>query len=95
MGCKNILVTFSNFNSNFIVQFDYGGWLPNSPNSMRKPPPTTKGCSTEQTLLDTLPDIATTVNGAMFRWMLSANSADWVSSSIIRAFHFRKLLTVT
>ncbi|KAL2089480.1 hypothetical protein ACEWY4_014170 [Coilia grayii] len=59
-------------------QFDYGGFLLNSPNSMQKPPPTTKGQSTEQTLLETLPDISTSVNGVVFRWTLSSQSTDFV-----------------
>ncbi|XP_076149269.1 hydroperoxide isomerase ALOXE3-like [Alosa pseudoharengus] len=69
-------------------QFDYGGWLPNSPNSMQKPPPTTKGHSTERTLLETLPDIATTVNGAVFRWMLSAKTSDFIPLGCFPDEHF-------
>ncbi|XP_063058005.1 hydroperoxide isomerase ALOXE3-like [Engraulis encrasicolus] len=69
-------------------QFDYGGWLPNSPNSMQKPPPTTKGNSTEQTLLDTLPDISTSANGAVFRWLLSTNAVDFIPLGCFPDEHF-------
>ncbi|KAL2090269.1 hypothetical protein ACEWY4_014957 [Coilia grayii] len=69
-------------------QFDYGGWLPNSPNSMQKPPPTTKGQSTEQTILDTLPDVSTSANGAVFRWLLSTNSLDFIPLGCFPDEHF-------
>lgn len=71
-------------------QFDYGCWVPNSPNSMQKPPPTTKGNSTEKTLLETLPDIATSVNGAVFRWMLSSQSSDFIPLGSFPDEHFRE-----
>uniref|UniRef100_A0A8C6S5M3 Lipoxygenase domain-containing protein n=1 Tax=Neogobius melanostomus TaxID=47308 RepID=A0A8C6S5M3_9GOBI len=37
-------------------QADYGSWMPNTPTSLQKPPPTQKGTVTEQTVLQTLPD---------------------------------------
>ncbi|XP_031430649.1 hydroperoxide isomerase ALOXE3 [Clupea harengus] len=69
-------------------QFDYGGWLPNSPNSMQRPAPTTKGHSTERTLLETLPDISTSVNGAVFRWLLSSRSTDFIPLGCFPDEHF-------
>uniref|UniRef100_A0A8C6SKT3 Lipoxygenase domain-containing protein n=1 Tax=Neogobius melanostomus TaxID=47308 RepID=A0A8C6SKT3_9GOBI len=44
-------------------QFDYGGWMPNAPTTLQLPPPTKKETATEETLLNTLPDISTTVHG--------------------------------
>uniref|UniRef100_A0A8C6S7A7 Lipoxygenase domain-containing protein n=1 Tax=Neogobius melanostomus TaxID=47308 RepID=A0A8C6S7A7_9GOBI len=41
-------------------QGDYGSWMPNTPTSLQKPPPTKKGTVTEQTVLQTLPDRNTT-----------------------------------
>ncbi|XP_076150077.1 hydroperoxide isomerase ALOXE3-like [Alosa pseudoharengus] len=69
-------------------QFDYGGYLLNSPNSMQKPPPTTKGHSTERTLLETLPDISTSVNGAVFRWLLSTKTSDFIPLGHFPDEHF-------
>ncbi|KAL2086482.1 hypothetical protein ACEWY4_017541 [Coilia grayii] len=43
-------------------QFDLGGWMPNFPSSLREPPPTEKGQSTMDTILNTLPDEGTTAN---------------------------------
>uniref|UniRef100_A0A8C6T796 Lipoxygenase domain-containing protein n=1 Tax=Neogobius melanostomus TaxID=47308 RepID=A0A8C6T796_9GOBI len=37
-------------------QVEYGSWMPNTPTSLQKPPPTQKGTVTEQTVLQTLPD---------------------------------------
>ncbi|KAL2090268.1 hypothetical protein ACEWY4_014956 [Coilia grayii] len=59
-------------------QFDFGGWLPNSPNSMQKPPPTRKGVANERLLLDSLPSVKITALGAVFRWSLSTNSTDFI-----------------
>ncbi|XP_065143063.1 hydroperoxide isomerase ALOXE3 isoform X1 [Paramisgurnus dabryanus] len=59
-------------------QFDYSSWFPNSPCSLRKPPPTTKGSSDRNTLLDTLPDVNTSVNMVSVFWLLSKTSPDLV-----------------
>ncbi|KAJ3581459.1 hypothetical protein NHX12_016618 [Muraenolepis orangiensis] len=42
-------------------QFDYSGWAPNNPLLMRKPPPSTKGVSTMETIFETLPNQRETV----------------------------------
>ncbi|KAA8577864.1 hypothetical protein FQN60_002443, partial [Etheostoma spectabile] len=34
-------------------QYDYGGWMPNCPISLQLPPPTTKGETSEATMLQT------------------------------------------
>ncbi|XP_059906078.1 hydroperoxide isomerase ALOXE3-like isoform X1 [Gadus macrocephalus] len=41
-------------------QFDYIGWIPNNPMMLCRPPPSTKGRSSMETLLETLPNQATT-----------------------------------
>ncbi|XP_051734227.1 polyunsaturated fatty acid lipoxygenase ALOX15B-like [Ctenopharyngodon idella] len=57
-------------------QFDFGGWMPNYPTALRKPPPKVKGQTTEDTILETLPDVSTTVNGMAVLRLLTKDSAD-------------------
>ncbi|XP_074486017.1 polyunsaturated fatty acid lipoxygenase ALOX15B-like [Sebastes fasciatus] len=59
-------------------QFDYGGWMPNTPTTLRLPPPTTKGTTSEARMLQTLPDQGTTANGMAVIWLLSKPSSDSV-----------------
>uniref|UniRef100_A0A8C4EJ95 Arachidonate 15-lipoxygenase B n=1 Tax=Dicentrarchus labrax TaxID=13489 RepID=A0A8C4EJ95_DICLA len=59
-------------------QYDYGGWMPNTPISLQRPPPTTKGTTSEVTMLQTLPDVNTTVQGMSTMWLLSKQSSDFV-----------------
>lgn len=63
----------------FMLQYDYGGWMPNTPISLQQPPPTTKGQSTESTMLKTFPDVGTTAQGMSTMWLLSKQSSDFVS----------------
>ncbi|XP_042174610.1 hydroperoxide isomerase ALOXE3-like [Oncorhynchus tshawytscha] len=60
-------------------QFDFGGWMPNFPNALQQPPPTTKGKSTKSTMLKTFPDINTTINGMAAVYLLSTQSTDYVA----------------
>ncbi|KAJ8000754.1 hypothetical protein DPEC_G00183620 [Dallia pectoralis] len=60
-------------------QYDYGSWMPNTPITLQQPPPTTKGQSTERTMLDTLPNIGTTAQGVSTMWLLSKQSCDFVA----------------
>uniref|UniRef100_A0A8C6WH08 Lipoxygenase domain-containing protein n=1 Tax=Neogobius melanostomus TaxID=47308 RepID=A0A8C6WH08_9GOBI len=60
-------------------QFDYGGWMPNAPTTLQLPPPTKKETATEETLLNTLPDISTTVHGMAVLYLLSKQSTDFVA----------------
>ncbi|XDV26351.1 hypothetical protein PO909_030095 [Leuciscus waleckii] len=55
-------------------QYDFGGWMPNYPTALRKPPPKEKGQSTEDTILETLPDVSTTVKGMAVLKLLSKDS---------------------
>ncbi|XP_051717027.1 hydroperoxide isomerase ALOXE3-like [Ctenopharyngodon idella] len=57
-------------------QFDFGGWMPNYPPALRKPPPKEKGHTTEQMILETLPDVSTTVHGMAVLKLLSRDCAD-------------------
>ncbi|XP_034400084.1 arachidonate 12-lipoxygenase, 12R-type-like [Cyclopterus lumpus] len=59
-------------------QFDYGGWMPNTPISLQRPPPTTKGTTSEATMLQTLPNVDTTIQGLSTLWLLSKKSTDSV-----------------
>lgn len=79
-------------------QYDYGGWMPNTPISMQRPPPTKKGTSSKATLLHTLPDVNTTVQGMATLWLLSKQSSDFVPFGCYPEEHFceeipKKLIT--
>ncbi|KAH0626130.1 hypothetical protein JD844_000911 [Phrynosoma platyrhinos] len=41
-------------------QFDFAAWMPNTPATLRQPPPKVKGTATLESILDTLPDISST-----------------------------------
>ncbi|KAJ1084522.1 hypothetical protein NDU88_004669 [Pleurodeles waltl] len=43
-------------------QFDFTSWIPNSPCTMRQPPPKTKGTATLESILETLPSVGVTAN---------------------------------
>uniref|UniRef100_A0A3P9C9A5 Arachidonate 15-lipoxygenase B-like n=1 Tax=Maylandia zebra TaxID=106582 RepID=A0A3P9C9A5_9CICH len=57
-------------------QYDFGGWMPNSPTTMELPPPKEKGTTTEKTILDTFPSVNTTVHAMSTVWLLSKQSSD-------------------
>uniref|UniRef100_A0A671WZW8 Arachidonate 15-lipoxygenase type B n=1 Tax=Sparus aurata TaxID=8175 RepID=A0A671WZW8_SPAAU len=69
-------------------QYDYGGWMPNTPISLQRPPPTTKGTTSEATMLQTLPDVNTTVQGMSTMWLLSKQSSDFVRLGQYPEDHF-------
>ncbi|TDG99347.1 hypothetical protein EPR50_G00193140 [Perca flavescens] len=69
-------------------QYDYGGWMPNSPISLQLPPPTTKGTTSEATMLKTFPDVNTTVQGMATMWLLSKQSSDFVPLGQYPEDHF-------
>lgn len=54
--------------------------MPNTPISLQRPPPTTKGTTSEATMLQTLPDVNTTAQGMATMWLLSKQSSDFVSA---------------
>ncbi|XP_075053762.1 hydroperoxide isomerase ALOXE3-like [Mixophyes fleayi] len=57
-------------------QFDFYSWMPNGPTSMKSPPPTAKGVSTPQSILDALPEVNTTTTGMTTVWLLSNEPKD-------------------
>ncbi|KAM3932814.1 hydroperoxide isomerase ALOXE3-like [Leptodactylus fuscus] len=57
-------------------QFDYYGWMPNGPSTMKSPPPTAKGVTTLQTILETLPDVNTTTTALLVVSQLSNEPQD-------------------
>ncbi|XP_071335429.1 hydroperoxide isomerase ALOXE3-like [Trachinotus anak] len=60
-------------------QFDYHSWVPNGSLLLRKPPPTTKGRSSMETILETLPNVGETVSIATILWILSEQYTDVVT----------------
>ncbi|XP_060914323.1 polyunsaturated fatty acid lipoxygenase ALOX15B-like [Labrus mixtus] len=69
-------------------QYDYGGWMPNTPISLQLPPPTTKGTTSEATMLQTFPDVNVTVQGMSTVWLLSKQSSDFVALGNYPEEHF-------
>ncbi|XP_061765252.1 hydroperoxide isomerase ALOXE3-like [Nerophis ophidion] len=69
-------------------QYDYGGWMPNSPLTLQRPPPTKKGTTTEATMLATLPPISVTAQGMATLWLLSRQSSDFVALGHYPEDHF-------
>ncbi|XP_067352650.1 hydroperoxide isomerase ALOXE3-like [Channa argus] len=69
-------------------QYDYGGWMPNTPITLQRPPPTTKGTTSEETMLQTFPDINSTVQGMATMWLLSKQSSDFVPLGCYPEEHF-------
>ncbi|KAG7221852.1 hypothetical protein INR49_017028, partial [Caranx melampygus] len=71
-------------------QYDYGGWMPNTPIALQLPPPTTKGTTSEATMLQTFPDVNTTVQGMATMWLLSRQSSDFVQLGQYNEDHFNE-----
>ncbi|XP_036955734.1 polyunsaturated fatty acid lipoxygenase ALOX15B-like isoform X2 [Acanthopagrus latus] len=69
-------------------QYDFDGWMPNAPSSLQRPPPTKKGTTNENTMLDTFPDVNTTVKGMATVWLLSKQSTDFVPLGQYPTHHF-------
>uniref|UniRef100_A0A3Q3GCI4 Arachidonate 12-lipoxygenase, 12R-type-like n=1 Tax=Labrus bergylta TaxID=56723 RepID=A0A3Q3GCI4_9LABR len=69
-------------------QYDYGGWMPNTPMTLQRAPPTTKGTTSEATMLQTLPDVNVTVQGMSTLWLLSKQSSDFVALGQFAEDHF-------
>uniref|UniRef100_A0A8C4S710 Arachidonate 12-lipoxygenase n=1 Tax=Erpetoichthys calabaricus TaxID=27687 RepID=A0A8C4S710_ERPCA len=52
-------------------QFDWCSWVPNTPCSMRCPPPTRKGLATMDLIMNTLPDVHMSCFEVAITWVLS------------------------
>ncbi|XP_060710562.1 polyunsaturated fatty acid 5-lipoxygenase-like [Hemiscyllium ocellatum] len=57
------------------AQYDWGAWVPNSPCSMRKPPPTTKGIVTMEDIMESLPSLHQSCLQMAILWIL--NQKQW------------------
>ncbi|XP_078808259.1 polyunsaturated fatty acid lipoxygenase ALOX8-like isoform X2 [Oryzias latipes] len=57
-------------------QYDFYGWMPNGPSTMKKPPPTQKGKADEASFLSTLPDVETTVLIMATVWLSNMQTSD-------------------
>lgn len=66
--------------------------MPNTPISLQLPPPSTKGTSSEATMLLTFPDVNATVQGMASLWLLSRQSTDFVSAKDLNYYIARILL---
>ncbi|XP_068606631.1 arachidonate 12-lipoxygenase, 12R-type-like [Brachionichthys hirsutus] len=75
-------------------QYDYGGWMPNTPISLKRPPPTVKGTTSEATMLQTFPDVNTTAQGMSTVWLLSRRSSDFVPLGQYPEEHFSEEIPV-
>ncbi|XP_033986239.1 arachidonate 15-lipoxygenase B-like [Trematomus bernacchii] len=71
-------------------QYDYGGWMPNSPSTMQRPPPTRKGKTNQDTMLQTLPNKGVTANAMAALWLLSKSSSDYVPLGQYPEAHFNE-----
>ncbi|XP_030005071.1 arachidonate 12-lipoxygenase, 12R-type-like [Sphaeramia orbicularis] len=69
-------------------QYDYGGWMPNTPITLQLPPPTIKGKADKDTVLKTLPDVNATAQGMATVWLLSKQSSDFVPLGQYPEEHF-------
>uniref|UniRef100_A0A6I8Q500 Lipoxygenase domain-containing protein n=1 Tax=Xenopus tropicalis TaxID=8364 RepID=A0A6I8Q500_XENTR len=59
-----------------ILQYDIYSWMPNGPSSLRKPPPTTRGTATHQSILETLPAVNVTAKSVAAVHLLSTEPMD-------------------
>lgn len=65
--------------------------IPNYSLLLRKPPPTTKGQSSMETLLETLPNVSETINFATMTIVLTGNYTDKVNLQTIKVYHHCRL----
>ncbi|GCB82396.1 hypothetical protein scyTo_0021990, partial [Scyliorhinus torazame] len=56
-------------------QYGWGSWVPNSPCSMRKPPPTVKGKVTMEYIMESLPNVHQSCFQVAILWIL--NHTPW------------------
>ncbi|XP_078525670.1 polyunsaturated fatty acid lipoxygenase ALOX15B-like [Lissotriton helveticus] len=57
-------------------QFDFLSWMPNSPGTMRQPPPKTKGTATLESIFEILPEVGTTTSLIVAVRVLSEEPGD-------------------
>lgn len=61
--------------------------MPNYTLLLRKPPPTTKGQSSMETVLETLPNVAESINFATMSIVLTGSYTDKVNLQTIKVHH--------
>ncbi|KAK1156707.1 arachidonate 15-lipoxygenase B-like [Acipenser oxyrinchus oxyrinchus] len=59
-------------------QFDFAAWMPNASPTLRRPPPSFVGGTTQQDILESIADVGSTVRTLAAVWLLSRNSDDFV-----------------
>ncbi|KAK9532101.1 hypothetical protein VZT92_009504 [Zoarces viviparus] len=74
------------------AQLDYFGWMPNAPVGLRNPPPTCRGRCSERSLLDSFPDVKTTVHGLATVYLLSKRPAHFVPLGGSQEQHFTEIV---
>lgn len=72
-------------------QYDYGVWMPNAPVSLQRRPPVKKGEANEDMMLETFPDINTTLKGMDTLFLLSEQSSDFLPLGIYPEEHFTEV----
>lgn len=65
-----------------LFQFDWCAWIPNTPCTMRQPPPGDKDAVTMETIMATLPDISQSCMQMAITWHLGRPQPDAVSLSL-------------
>lgn len=66
----------------YALQFDWCAWVPNTPCTMRQPPPRDKDAVTMETIMATLPDISQSCMQMAITWHLGRPQPDAVSLSL-------------
>lgn len=94
--------TFYNPCLTFPTQFDYAIFIPNAPILLHKPPPTTKGQTSQENILEILPNVGETAAFAAMLVLLSEQYSDQVKwflqrkppARIIKTFKHKKFWIV-
>ncbi|XP_076001989.1 polyunsaturated fatty acid lipoxygenase ALOX15B-like [Genypterus blacodes] len=71
-------------------QIDYLGWIPNGSLLLSQPPPVTKGQSSMETILKTLPNKSVTSKQVLILWLLSKKYDDFVPLGSYPDRHFEE-----
>ncbi|XP_059574160.1 hydroperoxide isomerase ALOXE3-like [Alligator mississippiensis] len=69
-------------------QYDIGAWVPNYSSSMRRPPPEVKGRTSQQDLLDCIPEVDTSATNQAALLLLSSRVKDMRLLGDYREEHF-------
>ncbi|XP_026791831.3 polyunsaturated fatty acid lipoxygenase ALOX12 [Pangasianodon hypophthalmus] len=72
-------------------QFDFCSWVPNTPCSMRQPPPTDKDSVTMELIMNTLPDVSQSCVEMAITWLLSRAQPDAIPLAQYEEQYFTEL----